>query len=375
MIQTSHLPIGFGVLQKRIIQNMQKYQDRIIPPNPSHSPKTKPIKTLSYRQQAIKLKTMNKQKEKHSWKKDGLGINPLWYLILLSVSFVLILIGTFFDYPLSKAIVDTKSPVGGFVETLGVSFSFTMILLGGVSLFKALFPSKKKSLKALAVLILILTFSLSVYYISHHIINNRSRDVTYGITFQPLVSYLISLAISLFFIALYFYAIKSQDRKYLILMGVLILGLMLTQTLVIELLKRLACRPRYRYLIDSTLNTKGETFSPIYLFKPFKFHDDYHKSFPSGHTATAAVTLLLPLLSKVLRHPFKHSDLALFLISLIYTVFVAFFRIQYGAHFLSDVSTGLFITTAFLLLYLTIANRIYAKKKKKKKKKNELKQA
>ena len=304
---------------------------------------------------------MNKKQEKHSWKKDGLGINPLWYLIILFVSFILILIGAFFDYPISKAIVDTKSPVGGFVETLGFTFSFTMIILGGVTIFKALFPSKKRLMKASAILIMILTIALSFYYISHHIIDNRSKDVTYGITFPPLISYLISAAIVSVFLVLYFYAIKSPDRKYLLIMGILILALMLTQSLVVELLKRIACRPRYRYLIDSALNTTQESFSPVYLFHPFQFHDDYHKSFPSGHTANTAVILLLPLLSKVLRHPFKHSDLALFLFSLAYTLFVAFFRIQYGAHFLSDVSTGLFLTTLILLFYLRIADRIYAK--------------
>lgn len=136
---------------------------------------------------------------------------------------------------------------------------------------------------------------------------------------------------------------------------------MIIQYGLIEILKNTNSRPRYRYLINSTLNTNGDIFSPWWNFKPFQAKSDYFKSWPSGHTGTAAVTLTLPLVVPFFRKQFKFLKFSLTTISVLYLFFIAFCRIYYGAHFLSDVSFAILITTIIFTLILSLNNKINKK--------------
>lgn len=299
-------------------------------------------------------------------KKEAFSFNPLGYFVLIGLCLLGILFGAFFDKAISDSIVNTSSSVGGFVETIGLVFSYSMILLGGVLLFKGIFSSPKKIFKALGIFLFLICFSLAVYFSAHSLTDSRGKDVTYGMVFSPFWSYFIAFLFSFCFSFLFFFFIKSDDKRLLIILGIIILAVMLSQYLFVGLMKKLACRPRYRFLIDPSLNGEGESFASFYQFHPFSHSDDYHKSFPSGHTTTSAVTLLLPLISKVLRYPFKGSSLVLFSLSLTYTLFIAFFRVLYGAHFLSDVSFGCLFTLLFILVFLFLGNRFYFQKKENK---------
>lgn len=294
-------------------------------------------------------------------KKEFLHIKALPYLIILGICLFGILFGSFFDYEISSSIVDTKDIFGGFIETLGFLPSFLMIILAGCLLFKGLVPYKNILLKITAYSLLAASYLTSGYICAHYITEKRSADKLYGIVFSPIWSYIIGFSFCLVFLCLFLYLIKSQDQKYLIVAGSIILLCMISQYIFVELIKKLNCRPRYRYLINADLNTNGEVFRQWWEFTPFAFNDDYHKSFPSGHSANCTVTLLLPLLGNALRHPFKKNQLFLFLLSLGYTSLVAFYRIRYGAHFLSDVSFGILFTVLFILFFLFLGDKIYQK--------------
>lgn len=139
--------------------------------------------------------------------------------------------------------------------------------------------------------------------------------------------------------------------------AIIMLCVILLQSLFIKLVKNLNCRPRYR-------NIEGNDFRNWWEFTPFKYSDDLHKSFPSGHTGTATCAILFPLLSKVIRFKSKNTELSLLLFSYSYIFIVAFSRIYYGAHFLSDVSFGGLITLLFSLIMMFIVERIYIHKEK-----------
>lgn len=296
--------------------------------------------------------------------KEILSLKVRDYVIVIFLALTGILFGSFFDLSISKGIVNTSSAFGGFIETIGFLFSFLMIPLGSVMIFKGLMDDKRKPLKILGYVILVLGLALGIYFCYSHI-HITSPDKNYGIRLSNLTSILISIFINIIFVVLLLFEIKKDKREYLIRAGITILVVILMQSLLIELIKNIACRPRYRYLIDTGLNTSNESFRSWWQFSPFSYKDDYHKSYPSGHTANSAVVLLLPLLCPVLRHPFKYDKTVLFLTGLSYTLLVAFFRIYYGAHYLSDVSFGLLFTTLIILLVLFIQSTIYRRKNEK----------
>ena len=120
-------------------------------------------------------------------------------------------------------------------------------------------------------------------------------------------------------------------------------------------------RPRYRFLMGdgSTKALEGlnETFRAWWEMKPFSHTSgDYYKSWPSGHTSTAAIALTLGLFPQVAEKKYKYEDLIFFVIGFLHLILVAFARIVAGAHFMSDVSFGAFISVLGILISLYLVD-------------------
>lgn len=280
---------------------------------------------------------------------------PTIYLFsLVGISILGIILGSFFDLNISKSIVNTSSNFGKFIESFGLSLSFIPVSLAGVLFLKGLFHLKKIGFKILGVFLFLLCIGLGIYFAGDYLTTNYD----YGISFNTGISYLIGTCIILAFTALFYFLIKSDNYKGLIISGCIIVFVMLVQFGLIEFLKNLNSRPRYRYLIDSSLNTTNESFLPWWNFTPFTAKNDYHKSWPSGHTATAGVMLTLPLMTPFLRKQNRFNKVILTSIGTIFALIVAFARIYCGAHFLSDVSFGFLFISLILTLALFIASKV-----------------
>ena len=78
------------------------------------------------------------------------------------------------------------------------------------------------------------------------------------------------------------------------------------------------------------------------------------KSFPSGHTANAATLILLTTLPALRRSLQKWSGW-LFWVGATWALYVALSRIIMGAHFLTDVTTGLAVTFVIILVVYRFA--------------------
>jgi membrane-associated phospholipid phosphatase len=287
---------------------------------------------------------------------------PYIYGILpCGIAILGILFGSFFDWNISSAIADTSNGFGGFIETFGLSLSFATIPLGGVMIFKGLYDNRKTALKVIGWIFLLMSIGISFYLFSDKLI--LSKSVTHGLTLPVYLAYIFGFLFTVLFTLASFFFIQSKDKRGLMIVGALFISVMILQSIFIELLKNLNCRPRYRFLIDNEANTDNLTFRSWWEFVPFTAQNDGLKSWPSGHTGTTAVVLLLPLIHEHIRYPFPHSREMFWGISLFLTFLVAFYRIRYGAHFLSDVSFGLLFTSLIILLCLYTVNRISKIKK------------
>jgi membrane-associated phospholipid phosphatase len=296
-------------------------------------------------------------------KKEFLGMPLFDFLFIGALCHVGILFGSFFDWQISSNIVNQGTLMGKLVEGFGIVFSAVMINLSTVMFFKGLRTNRLLGLKILGYVLLLTGFVVSAYVVKSYITEEKIVNLLYAVHFSKMISYVIGFTISFFFMAIPLLFIKSDNKEYLIRAAIAIILTMLGQYLLIHFIKRLDCRPRYRFLVDSSFNTNNEVFRNWWEFKPFAFDDDGHKSWPSGHTATAAVSFLLPLAAPVLRYPFKHSKQVLFLIGLASIILIAFFRIYHGAHFLSDVSFGCLFTLLLALLWVYLSDKLFRKKK------------
>lgn len=109
--------------------------------------------------------------------------------------------------------------------------------------------------------------------------------------------------------------------------------------------KNIWSRARYFHIIE---NNKLSEYSLWFIPQFRDFVPDVYKSFPSGHTTSAATSLLLVFLPKSKENRHYRSPLKTFAIA--WSLSVALGRILDGAHFLTDVSMGLIISTCLIII-------------------------
>lgn len=115
-----------------------------------------------------------------------------------------------------------------------------------------------------------------------------------------------------------------------------------------NLLKILWGRPRYRIIVS-----EGMSFSPWYLPKGMTLINDDLKSFPSGHSAVAAVSLMSCYLPRYFES-LKGKEKLLLALSVLWTIGIMTSRIVIGHHFLSDTLFGAGITIAMIVISETL---------------------
>ena len=142
-----------------------------------------------------------------------------------------------------------------------------------------------------------------------------------------------------------------------------------------KIIKGFAGRARYRMMHLVTTLTGEDAFSyytPWYAFNPSaKVFDEWlllgvpkngFNSFPSGHSSASAmcvVLFMLPTLFSSL-HNFKGKAIC-YGIAIIFPLTVAVSRVVVGAHFMTDVLAGLFITyiTYFIVVAIFKRTKLY----------------
>ena len=278
-------------------------------------------------------------------------------LVALGVAIIGIVLGSFFDLNISKAIAN---PNNGFALTVSailptIGFSGVAVMGGGFIAFIV----KGKYHIALKILFGVLAaccLGVAIYYPAGEYFGvNGFYKATH-----EWVGYLIVLLPEAAAMVGGYFLFKDFENKNLWIVFCVIIVLLLIALLgVIPAIKDNMHRPRYRFLLSTNFDVEFHNWwEPCKNYKDlialYNTHKDNFKSFPSGHTAEVSilfvVSTLFPLASKKL----EKYQLPAFIVSggLVFLVAVA--RILAGAHFLSDVSFG----ATIILVLLFIANEI-----------------
>ncbi len=259
----------------------------------------------------------------------------------IPLSFLGLLVGSFYDLSISQGICNQDSMYGVIFAGFGQT-PCMFCYLASIALSIASFDKQKMKPSVLMLLFSVLDLIATALYFKDSFENMRNK----------VLGSVILIAISLIFtVAVYMLSDKSDKdklRKLSLFLGVTPMLIFLSY----EAIKQFRGRPRYRMIIgrddisfenwwNFASNVKSQ-FSSVIAKEEFK-------SFPSGHTASAAGTLILPVLCTVIA-PFKKRETIITVICCIFPVVVAFARIVSGAHFLSDVSVGLLDATIVIII-------------------------
>lgn len=259
-------------------------------------------------------------------------------------------VGSFFDYQISSALFNSSSLFGRFVEAAGeLPFELTASV-AGVMLVRSARPDSKASrwLAALGVLI-------NVGLIGYEIIGSL-RVGGKLIAVQLVLTFVLVIAANIIAYRL----TRDTDPDDFTRWALMVLAVWVVQAIILNVIvKPLWSRPRMRVIEV----TPGLNFQPWWVIgNPDKWSyiaagviKDGFKSFASGHTAHAAIGLMLAGLPAAAFTEKLSLRRVVFWVAAVVAALVAFGRIVIGAHFLSDVSCGFALVLALECLAARIA--------------------
>ena len=237
-------------------------------------------------------------------------------------------VGSFFDYQISSALFNIGSMYGRFVEAAGeLPFELTASIAG----------------------------VMHVGLVGYEIIGSL-RVGGKLIAFQLVLTFALVIAAN--FIA--YRLTRTTEPDELTRWALMVLAVWVAQAIILNVIvKPLWSRPRMRVIEV----TPGLNFQPWWVIgNPDKWTyiaagviKDGFKSFASGHTAHAAIGLMLAGLPAAAFKEKPSRRRVIFWVAAVVAAFVAFGRIVIGAHFLSDVSCGFALVLALECLAARIA--------------------
>lgn len=254
-----------------------------------------------------------------------------------------------YDLNISLAVADKMSVFGRLLEVIGeppailfTSFNFSLIC---ACLMKK--PKRSRIDLTLAALSIIVLFG-SAFYTVHqtfvYILEWRS-DLT-GVIHSAGIpelsaSIFISTGIGLLMLVFSFKLEYAKLKKLLNSATRCVLAAICT-LIAIWFLKLTWGRVRFRQM-DGNFSL----FTPWYI--PRGFTGFY--SFPSGHTANAAVIFTLVYYLKFLPQKYRLLKPLSYIFLTVWVLLLAFSRVRVGAHFLSDVLCGAAVTFAIVYFF------------------------
>lgn len=269
--------------------------------------------------------------------------SSFWMPVLLVLGLTGLAAGTFFDLRLDQFLYSPGILYGRIFYVIApwpalFGLTFSSMLLVYLETNSTLYR------KAAAWLLFLILCGGSVFYFS------RSLWKEFAV---PLwICILMGLLILPGTALLVLHSVRGQESRNLYPLARYLLYVSLGTFLSVTVLKELWNRPRYYTLIGKPEILFRGWLEPAFgssgnMAAAYGLEADAFKSFPSAHTATAAVSLAFPILSLYISRLKNKGDLMMVL-ALLFTVLSAFSRLLLGMHFLSDVSAGFLIALFFV---------------------------
>ena len=265
------------------------------------------------------------------------------YKYTLLVISVLLVIFAFIDLQISNAIYNSNSSFGMIFEAIGEFPAAVIATFCTVSLM--LTRNKEKSVKynlrTGGYIILLLLFALMAAMLPVKYFNGPTVLIPIIATLYIVISYIIAKKYS---------STNREELRNAAIVGVLTFVFVV---ITFNLVKMGWGRERYRHMI-ATGSFEGFSL----WFTPQKLTtDNEFMSFPSGHSANAAIMIWITLIPTFITSLREKKNWFIGF-SLLWILVVPISRIMVGVHFASDVTMGVTIT---LIIFAILESR-YIKK-------------
>ena len=255
-------------------------------------------------------------------------------------------VGSFMDLDISRALAN-KTQLGTYFATYSPYLAYCLLPAGGSCLFAGL-KKKSDALRPLAWAVLVFSCFMAVYYSNGY----------FGKNVRPMLGYtpgessaLLSAASWLLWVVLYaavpFVVLRlldDSDPEKLILVGAALIVATVAADALMQWLKQVGSRPRYKYLL--TLEDPASEFRNWWQMIPnLAGSNDNYQSWPSGHMSIVSVLFALPVLTDCMKNRSRRKNLAAFALVCVFVLLCGYNRIHMTNHFVSDVCFGILNST------------------------------
>lgn len=276
-------------------------------------------------------------------------------LIVCCLLAALLIVGSIWDYPISLVLHDEGNWFGNLFAAYGELPAMAGLLLAGLILILA----RNKDKKGVAVPQVIVGCLLMLL--------GAATNLVMPMAYLPINIFVILGIGAMLCAAVIILAVrlcKTADRAALIKVAAILVSVILTEMILINIIKVPWERPRMRLIAVE----QDAGFVPWWVIggdlreqlMAAGVEGDEFKSFPSGHTANGACAVMLTLFALV-SEKLKDKRTLLFGVGTVWGLLVALSRIIMGAHFLTDTIMGFAVT---LLVFLIVSKLVLSKKKK-----------
>lgn len=258
------------------------------------------------------------------------------------------LIGSFFDYPISKMLYNSANGFGIFLAAFGEYPAALGFTAAGALLLIARSKENK-----LSMLLQYLGGGLLIFFGTVMAAMMPSRYIKIPLPLLICIGLLCSGAVIFLMIRL----CKNANRKTILRTAAVIFFVIFAEMLLVNLIKIPWGRPRMRLV-----SVNPEAFFMPWWMAGSELKNtlmaagvaaEEFKSFPSGHTANAATLILLGLIP-LLNQKLANKKILLVSIGFGWGCLVAFSRIIMGAHYLTDTVVGFGVSLVVMLLLSNI---------------------
>lgn len=277
---------------------------------------------------------------------DGVKSLPRKRVLLCAGVFLLVMmvIGSFWDYPISQAIYDPGNPFGLFFAAFGEYPAALGFAAAGAMLLSARNQEKR--------MIGILQTVAGGWFVLSGAAMASMLPKEY-LAIPTLLSVGIGLICTGLTVWGFLRLCRGGDRRVVLRVAAVFLLVIFADIVVVNLIKIPWGRVRMRL----TAVDERAYFMPWWIagselkdtLTAAGVAAEEFKSFPSGHTANASALMLLCLLP-MLRQKRAAKQTLMFLIGFFWTVLVAVSRIIMGAHYLTDTIVGFAVGLIVLIL-------------------------
>ncbi len=260
-------------------------------------------------------------------------------IVILCAIVIAMVVGTIYDYSISKYLYDASSGFGQFFAAFGSAPNYLLVVWSGVLMMTHSNPVKENAARGQKIFGAI--FAIGGTAVVAYSAKKYYTDMNWAVA--VIIALLVSAVTSLFVL----YVVKDASYRNIIKLCVVMIIMAAAGQLIVQVVKLPWSRPRMRLISSEAGIAAGVGFQPWYrlgnelkdsMIAAGTAADDF-KSFPSGHTAGAAAILALYYMAAVSPRFEKKKNL-FFVIGLVWIVLTALSRIIVGAHFLTDVTVG-----------------------------------